>query len=60
MGDDQVTAPPASTCWLRWPRAGCDEIVVLEGGKVSERGDHVRLLAGSGFYARLWAAASEP
>jgi len=31
-----------------------DEIVVLEGGRVVERGDHATLLAREGLYARLW------
>lgn len=39
--------------------ATCDEIIVLEGGQVSERG-HTTLLAGAGLYARLWAAAGHP
>lgn len=31
-----------------------DEIVVLGGGKVAERGDHATLLASNGEYAELW------
>jgi len=33
-----------------------DEIVVLEGGRVVEHGDHAMLLARSGSYAALWRA----
>jgi ABC-type transport system involved in Fe-S cluster assembly fused permease/ATPase subunit len=32
-----------------------DEIVVLEAGKVAERGTHAALLAKSGLYAEMWA-----
>jgi NHLM bacteriocin system ABC transporter peptidase/ATP-binding protein len=35
----------------------CDEIVVLEGGRVIERGSHQQLLAGGGRYKELISAA---
>ena len=31
-----------------------DEIIVLEGGAIAERGSHVSLLAADGLYARMW------
>jgi ATP-binding cassette, subfamily B, heavy metal transporter len=34
---------------------GADEIVVLSGGRVAERGRHRELLAKGGLYARMWA-----
>jgi ATP-binding cassette subfamily B protein len=33
----------------------CDEILVLDGGRVMERGPHAALLARGGAYAALWA-----
>ena len=35
--------------------ADADQILVLERGRVVERGRHPDLLAGGGLYARLWA-----
>ena len=32
-----------------------DEIIVLQDGRVAERGRHARLLAQGGLYARMWA-----
>jgi ATP-binding cassette subfamily B protein len=35
-----------------------DELIILDGGKLVERGDHDALLAKSGIYASLWAHQS--
>jgi ATP-binding cassette subfamily B protein len=32
-----------------------DEILVIDGGRIAERGDHASLLRGGGLYAKLWA-----
>lgn len=34
--------------------AGADQIVVIDGGRVAERGQHEDLLAAHGTYARMW------
>ena len=34
--------------------AGSDEIVVLDAGRIHERGDHRSLLARNGLYAQMW------
>ncbi|MCC6477626.1 MAG: ABC transporter ATP-binding protein/permease [Sphingomonadaceae bacterium] len=34
---------------------GADEIVVLDAGRVAERGTHAQLLARDGLYAEMWA-----
>ena len=36
-----------------------DEILVLEAGRVAERGSHWNLLSAGGIYARMWAAQAE-
>ncbi|HEY7201094.1 MAG TPA: ATP-binding cassette domain-containing protein, partial [Candidatus Dormibacteraeota bacterium] len=36
-----------------------DQILVLDGGEVVERGDHRSLLAAGGLYRSLWATAQE-
>jgi ATP-binding cassette subfamily B protein len=33
---------------------GADEIIVLDQGRIAERGTHVRLLAAGGLYASMW------
>jgi ATP-binding cassette subfamily B protein len=36
-----------------------DEIIVLEAGRITERGSHAELLARDGVYARMWAMQAE-
>jgi ATP-binding cassette subfamily B protein len=38
--------------------AGADEIIVLDQGRIAERGTHAQLLARSGLYADLWSRQS--
>jgi len=38
--------------------AAMDRLIVLDGGRIVEEGDHRRLLAKGGLYARLWAHQS--
>jgi ATP-binding cassette subfamily B protein IrtA len=38
---------------------GADQILVLDGGTIVERGRHAELVAAEGLYARLWAAFSD-
>ena len=33
---------------------GADEIIVLDKGRIAERGTHYQLLAGRGLYASMW------
>jgi ATP-binding cassette, subfamily B, heavy metal transporter len=33
---------------------GADEIIVLDQGRIVERGSHQQLLAGNGLYASMW------
>jgi ATP-binding cassette subfamily B protein len=35
--------------------AGADQIAVLDGGRIVERGRHADLLAANGRYARMWS-----
>jgi ATP-binding cassette subfamily B protein len=38
---------------------GADQIIVLDGGRIAERGTHAQLLAAGGTYARLWAMQAQ-
>lgn len=37
----------------------CDEITVLDNGKIAERGNHDSLVSGGGVYAEMWSAQAE-
>ncbi|RMW99018.1 ABC transporter ATP-binding protein [Allofranklinella schreckenbergeri] len=37
--------------------AAADQILVLDDGRITERGRHAQLLAGNGRYARMWRAS---
>lgn len=39
--------------------AACDQIVVMEHGRVTETGTHAELVAAGGVYAKLWTAWQE-
>lgn len=39
--------------------AGADQIVVLDGGRIVQRGDHASLVAQGGLYAEAWHAQRE-
>src|SRR3546814_4212382 len=48
-------APPSSLRTGSLSVVDADEIIVLEAGKVAERGSHAALLARGGLYAAMWA-----
>ncbi len=43
---------------LRYEKEGADEIIVLNEGKIVERGTHRELLDRGGLYADLWSRQS--
>jgi ATP-binding cassette subfamily C protein CydC len=56
----QATARGRATLLITHEMDGLDqvdEIVVLDGGRVAERGTHQALLEAGGLYQRMWAAA---
>jgi len=38
-----------------WTVTGVDQILVVDGGRIVERGRHTELLTMGGLYSRLWA-----
>lgn len=39
--------------------AGAHQILVLDGGRLAERGSHEELIAGNRLYARMWRAQQD-
>ena len=59
----QATARGRATLLITHEMDGLDqvdEIVVLDGGRVAERGTHQALLEAGGLYQEMWAAAQAP
>ncbi|HHY88330.1 MAG TPA: thiol reductant ABC exporter subunit CydC [Chloroflexi bacterium] len=57
------TLAPYSVIWVTHRLVSMDwmdEILVLEGGQVVQRGTHAELLAREGLYRRLWQAQQRP
>jgi thiol reductant ABC exporter CydC subunit len=56
------TAPQRAILLITHRLAGLDsvdEVIVLDGGRVLERGTHAELLAMGGHYARMWARQTD-